>query len=276
MEKQDLELLEIDLLLEAIYKRYKYDFRNYSKASLRRRIEMRFRKEGLKCASDLIPLVLNDDEFFNKLLLDLSVTVTEMFRDPSFFKFLRDEVVLHLKTYPFVKIWHAGCATGEEVYSMAILLKEEGFLDRTQIYGTDFNSHSLSIAKQGIYDLEKIKESEENYKKSGGKYSLSDYFQAKYKSCKVDELIRKHVTFSYHNLVSDNSFGEMQLIICRNVLIYFDKNLQERVIKLFKNSLDPCGILCFGNNEALPVSDMSMNFETVSKTNRIYKYRSYL
>lgn len=273
MERQELETLQMNLLLDAIFQKYRYDFRGYSRASLKRRIELRLKKDNLKSISDLIPLVLNDENFFAQLLLDISVTVTEMFRDPMFFKYLRDDVVSLLKTYPYAKIWHAGCATGEEVYSMAILLKEEGFLDRVQIYATDFNSNSLDVAQQGIYDIKRIREYEKNYLKAGGKSSLFDYFQTQYKSCKIHKTIRDRITFSYHNLTSDSSFGEMQLIVCRNVLIYFDKDLQKKVINLFKNSLDSCGILCLGNKESLSLMEAEKNFEIVSKTNRVYKFR---
>lgn len=215
--------------------------------------------------------LLYDPFFYQEVLQDLSITVTEMFRDPDFYKALREEVVPMLKTYPFVKIWHAGCASGEEVYSMAIVLQEEGLLKRSQIYATDFNQIALQKAKAGIYSIDKIKEYTQNYQKSGGRSSFSDYFNALYDSVKLNEALKKNIVFADHNLVTDGVFGEMNLIICRNVLIYFDKALQSKVIGLFYESLIPGGFLCLGSKESLRFAAKSTEFDVISESRKIYR-----
>jgi chemotaxis protein methyltransferase CheR len=263
--------LEVDLLLEAIYQRHGYDFRNYARSSLMRRLDYIRHKSGLKHISDMIPKVLHDTAFANQLLLDLSVTVTEMFRDPEFFLELRKQVIPLLMTYPFVKIWHAGCATGEEVYSMAILLQEEGFYDRVQIYATDINQQSLQTAQEGIYSLENIRKFTANYQKSGGKSSFSDYYHAKYQMGKINEDLKRNIVFSQHNLATDHTFGEMHLIICRNVLIYFDKKLQNQVLQLFSGSLVSRGFLCIGSKESIDFSDIHGDFEALSTKWRVFR-----
>ncbi|MEK3911329.1 protein-glutamate O-methyltransferase CheR [Paenibacillus sp. FSL H7-0331] len=265
------EKIEIDLLLDAIFLRHGYDFRNYARSSLMRRLHYIKQKNGLTYISDMIPKVLYDEAFTNQLLLDLSVTVTEMFRDPEFFAELRKQVIPLLMTYPFVKIWHAGCATGEEVYSMAILLEEEGFYDRVQIYATDINQESLHIAQEGIYSLENIRKFTSNYQKSGGKSSFSDYYHAKYQMGKINEDLKRNIVFSQHNLATDQAFGEMHLIVCRNVLIYFDKQLQNQVFRLFNSSLVSRGFLCIGSKESIEFSDIHSDFETLSCKWRIFR-----
>jgi chemotaxis protein methyltransferase CheR len=271
MGDKETEKLEIDLLLEAIFKRHGYDFRNYARASLMRRLHYVRQKVGLERLSNMIPLILYDTSFTNQLLLDLSVTVTEMFRDPEFFLELRNKVIPLLRTYPFVKIWHAGCATGEEVYSMAILLEEEGFYDRVQIYATDINQESLNIAEEGIYPVENIRKFTANYQKSGGKSSFSDYYHAKYEMGKMNESLKRNIVFSQHNLATDHAFGDMHIIICRNVLIYFDKQLQNHVYHLFNSSLITRGFLCIGSKESIEFSDIRHQFEAISAKWRIFR-----
>lgn len=271
MSMKDIEQIEVDLLVEAMYRRYGYDFRNYARSSLLRRLHYIRQKSNMTRLSELIPLVLNDAEFMNSMLLDLSVTVTEMFRDPEFFYELRTKVIPILKTYPFVKIWHAGCATGEEVYSMAILLKEEGFYNRVQIYATDMNPESIRIAEEGIYSLDNIRKFTSNYNKSGGQASYSDYYHAKYQLAKMNDDLKKNIVFSNHNLVTDHAFGEMHLIICRNVLIYFDRELQSKVLRLFDDSLIHRGFLCLGSKESFDVSDQRDHYEPISQKWRIYR-----
>ena len=258
-------------MLEAVYLKYGYDFRNYAKASIKRRILHRLAMSGITSISEMQYKVLYDVSFFESLLLDFSINVTEMFRDPSFYRALRQEVIPVLRTYPYIKIWHAGCATGEEVYSMAILLKEEGLYDRSQIYATDFNQVVLQKAKEGIFPIENIKEYTVNYQKAEGKESFSSYYTAKYDSVIINQALKKNILFADHNLVTDGVFGEMNLILCRNVLIYFDKTLQNRVIGLFYDSLCRNGFLCLGSKESLMFSDYKSGFEDVVKEEKIYR-----
>jgi chemotaxis protein methyltransferase CheR len=269
--KQDNESIEIDLLIEAIYKKYGYDFRNYSKASLKRRIMHKFSQSGMDNLSAMQHRLLYDKSFFESLLLDLTINVTEMFRDPSFYCVVREKVIPVLKTYPFIKIWHAGCSTGEEVYSMAILLKEENLLENVMIYATDIDDRVLRIAREGIYPLDRIKEYTRNYQKACGEQSFSDYYTAKYEATIMDSSLKKNIVFSQHNLVTDGIFGEMNLIICRNVLIYFDKELQNRVLQLFHDSLIRRGILCLGSKESINFSKLKNAFQDYDGKEKIYK-----
>lgn len=268
---KELQELEVDLLLDAIFQRYGYDFRHYARASLKRRIAQYMQRAEVSHITDLIAPMLHDKAFFDGFLKVMSVTVTDMFRDPAFFAALRSEVIPILKTYPFIKIWHAGCATGEEVYSLAILLKEEGLYERTQIYATDYNNHSLALAKEGIYPLKRIKQYSDNYRRAGGQNSFADYYHARYGAAKMQETLKKNVTFANHNLVSDGVFGEMQLVICRNVLIYFDQQLQNRVLTLLRDSLSAHGFLCLGNKESLKFSAVENHFEEQVAEQKIYK-----
>ena len=267
----NIEDIEIDLLLDAVLQRYGYDFRNYARESLKRRLAHRLSLSALTHLSEMIPKILHDKAFFDAVLLDFSVTVTEMFRDPHVYLAIRKKVVPVLKTYPFVKIWHAGCATGEEAYSMAILLKEEGLYDRAHIYATDYNNRSLYTAQEGIYPLDGIKTHTANYAAAGGRSCLSDYYCARYGSVKMLESLKQNITFSYHNLVTDGVFGEMNLIVCRNVLIYFDSVLKSRVLSLFCDSLYPLGFLCLGAKETLDCSDLRDRFEEVEGKAKIYQ-----
>ena len=268
---KELQELEVDLLLDAIFQRYGYDFRHYARASLKRRIAQYMQRAEVSHITDLIAPMLHDKAFFDGFLKVMSVTVTDMFRDPAFFAALRSDIIPILKTYPFIKIWHAGCATGEEVYSLAILLKEEGLYERTQIYATDYNNHSLALAKEGIYPLKRIKQYSDNYRHAGGQNSFADYYHARYGAAKMQETLKKNVTFANHNLVSDGVFGEMQLVICRNVLIYFDQQLQNRVLTLLHDSLSAHGFLCLGNKESLKFSAVENHFEEQVAEQKIYK-----
>ncbi len=272
MEKQlENEKIEINLLLEAIFLKYGYDFRNYSIAHVRRRIRRRMEIGGFESISALQHRLIYDDLFFFTILTDLSINVTEMFRDPSFFLALRREVVPLLATYPFVRVWHAGCATGEELYSMAILLKEEGLFDRLQLYATDFNNVVLQKAKEGIVPAKLLKNYTENYQKGGGCQSFADYYTAKYERAILDPDLREKVVFANHNLVTDQVFGEMQMIVCRNVLIYFSRELQNRVIRLFYDSLCRGGILCLGSKESLKFTELNDKFELLLPNEQIYR-----
>jgi len=262
--------IEIRLLLEAIYLKYGHDFRNYSKAHLKRRVLHRLMISGLNSVSEMQYKVLHEPDFMQEVLGDFSISVTEMFRDPEFYLLMRREVLPVLKTYPFVKIWHAGCSTGEEVYSMAVLLEEEGLLNRSLIYATDYNENVLKIAKEGRYKKENIGDYEKNYKRSGGRGELTDHLQVNSSFVKFDPRFRKRMVFSEHNLVTDNVFAEVHMIICRNVLIYFNRSLQNRVIGLFRDSLMRGGILGIGNKESLDFSKYSNEFEYINKNQKIY------
>ena len=265
--------LEISMLLEAVYHKYGYDFRQYSKAHIKRRITNRMVLSGIKEVSQMQSKVLNDATFAFHLLQDLSITVTEMFRDPGFYRSLRENVVPILKTYPFIKIWHAGCSTGEEAYSMAIVLKEEGLYDRTTIYATDFNQQALNRAKEGIFSNKTMKDYTSNYQLSGGKEAFSDYYISDSNNVIMNQSLKKNIVWANHNLVTDSVFAEVHLIVCRNVLIYFDKNLQNNVQNLFYNSLINGGILCLGSKENLSSMDIFSAYTEVDKKQRIFKKR---
>lgn len=271
--QSNIELLniELQLLLEAIYLRYGYDFRNYSKAHVKRRILHRLGTSQLLTVTDLQNKVLRDRDFFGELLNDLSINVTELFRDPDFYKSLRENIIPKLKTYAWFKIWHAGCSTGEEVYSLAILLEEEGLLDRCQIYATDFNHKILEIAREGVYQKSDIEQYERNYQLSGGKSKLSSYYQSMYGSVMFNKELSSRIVFADHNLVTDSVFADVNLILCRNVLIYFDKTLQERVVSLFHESLVPSGILCLGTKESLKFTCHEDQFDIIDEKQRIFK-----
>ncbi len=265
------ERLEIRLLLEAIYLKYGFDFRDYSSAHTKRRLENRLALSGLEDFGRMQHRLIHDEAFFNELLLDLSINVTEMFRDPWFYKTIREEVIPHLKTYPFIRSWHAGCSAGQEVYSMCIVLEEEGMKSRTQIYATDFNELILDKARAGIYPIEVIRDYTANYHQAGGRQSFSDYYSAQYEHVIINQELKDKVLFSSHNLVTDGVFGEMNIIFCRNVLIYFNKDLQNKVLRLFYDALCPGGFLCLGSKESLRFTDFSDDFEIVAEREKIYR-----
>jgi chemotaxis protein methyltransferase CheR len=267
----DLERVEIELLLEGVYRHYGFDFRSYAYASIRRRLWKRIEAEGLKSISELQAAVLHDTDVKERLLLDLSVSVTAMFRDPKFYEVFRNEVVPLLRTYPFIRIWHAGCSTGEEVYSTAILLEEEGLLDRTRIYATDINEAVLAQAREGIFPLNRMQEYTDNYIRAGGKRSFSEYYTAKYDGALFSPSLTRNVVFSQHNLVTDRSFSEFNVIFCRNVLIYFDRNLQNRVHSLFYESLVMFGILALGSKESLRFSQYEPCYEKLHPREKLYR-----
>ena len=279
MNEKELQIenenLEIKLLLEAIYLKYGYDFRDYAVAHTKRRLAYRKDVSGLQNYAEMLHKAICDKEFFSTVLFDLSINVTEMFRDPWFYKKVREVIVPHLKTYPFAKVWHAGCSAGQEVYSMAILLEEESMKERVQIYATDFNERVLKTAKNGIYPIDDIKQYTSNYIKSGGKEAFSDYYTADNKHVILKSSLRKRVLFSSHNLVTDGVFGEMNVIFCRNVLIYFNKELQERVLQLFYESLCPGGFLCLGSKESLKFSKVVDKFEEVAAREKIYRKKRW-
>jgi len=265
------EKIEFDLLLQAIYQKYGYDFRNYARASLKRRIRYRLSQSNIKTISEMQHKLLYDSKFFAKLLSDLTINVTEMFRDPSFFKALREIVIPELKKQPFIKIWHAGCSTGEEVYSTAILLKEEGLYKTSLIYATDADDVVLGKAKSGVFAIDRMKDYTLNYRKTGGLASFADYYTARYDNAIMDNSLKKNIVFSNHNLVTDGVFGEIDMIICRNVFIYFNRDLQDRVFRLFSESLRPGGFLCLGTKETIRFSSLSDDFENVADHEKIYR-----
>jgi chemotaxis protein methyltransferase CheR len=268
---RELEKIEIELLLEGVYRHYGFDFRSYAYSSIRRRIWKRIQAEGLPSVTALQERVLHDRNMMEKLLLDLSVNVTAMFRDPNFYLRFRNDVIPLLRTYPFIRVWHAGCSTGEEVYSMAILLEEEGLYERARIYATDINEVVLQQAKTGIFPIDRMQEYTENYIKAGGKRSFSEYYTAKYDGAIFNSSLSRNVVFSQHNLVTDRSFSEFNVILCRNVLIYFDKPLQTRVHGLFYESLVTFGVLCLGSKESLRFSDFEQCYEQLSGAEKIYR-----
>lgn len=268
---RDLERIEIDLLLEGIFRHYGFDFRSYAYSSLKRRLWKRITAEGMHSVSELQDRVLHDPGMMEKLLLDLSINVSAMFRDPSFYRTFREKVVPVLRTYPFVRLWHAGCSTGEEVYSMAILLEEEGLYEKSRIYATDINEVVLHTARNGIYPVNKMQEYTQNYLRAGGTRSFSDYYVARYDAAIFNSSLRRNVVFSQHNLVTDRSFAEFNVILCRNVMIYFDRKLQDRVHKLFYESLVPFGYLGLGSKESLKFSKFEDCYEAVDARDKIYR-----
>jgi chemotaxis protein methyltransferase CheR len=271
MQPNEIENLELDLVIEAILRRYGHDFRHYARASLCRRLALFLSKSGYKKLSEVIPRLLYDKAFFEAMIRSISVTVTEMFRDPFVYQIIRKTVVDFLKTYPFIRIWQAGCATGEEVYSIAILLQEEGLYGRCQIYATDFNDDALETARKGIYPVSRIKEYTANYQKAGGRDSFSKYYHSQYDSVIMDQGLKKNIVFANHNLSSDSVFGEMHLIMCRNVLIYFDQTLQDRALGLFYDSLVYHGLLCLGAKESIKFSRYSDKFIEFAENAKIFQ-----
>jgi chemotaxis protein methyltransferase CheR len=268
---RELERIEVELLLEGIYRHYGFDFRGYAYSSLKRRIWKRMEQEGIGRISELQDVVLHDAAMMEKLLLDLSINVTAMFRDPGFYAAFREKVVPLLRTYPFIRVWHAGCSTGEEVYSMAVLLHEEGLYDRARIYATDINEVVLQRARTGIFPLEKMQEYTQNYMRAGGTRSFSEYYTAKYDGALFDAALTRNVVFSQHNLVTDGSFAEFNVIVCRNVMIYFDRTLQNRVHRLFYESLSRFGVLALGNKETLRFTEFEDRYEVLDAREKIFR-----
>lgn len=265
------EDIEIRLLLEALYQKYHYDFRNYALASVKRRLRQAREQMGFRNFSGLQEALLHDQGVLPRLLNYLTIQVSEMFRDPSYYRAIRDKVVPHLRTYPSLKIWIAGCGTGEELYSFVILFREEGLEQRSLFYATDINQDALAIAEAGIYELDRLQLFTQNHRRSGGKSSLSDYYSAAYNRASFDKTLRDRVVFSDHSLVTDAVFAEMHLISCRNVLIYFDRHLQDRTLRLFRESLARKGFLGLGSKESLRFSDHAESFTEFVREEKIYQ-----
>jgi len=267
----ELERLEIELLLEAVYRRYGFDFRQYAQASLKRRLRRRMLAEGLDTISQLQSRLLHDPACMEQMLVDLSINVTSMFRDPSFYIAFREKIVPALHTYPFTRIWCAGCSSGEEVYSLAIVLHEEGLYERTRLYATDINEHALATARAGVFPLERMKEYTQNYIRAGGKREFSEYYVAAYDNAQFSRALTENVVFARHNLAMDRSFNEFNVIVCRNVLIYFDRTLQDDVHGLFYDSLGMFGILALGHKESIRFSAYADRYEEIDAGERVYR-----
>ena len=265
--------IELRLFIEAIYLKYQYDFREYAQASMKRRLTTAMSRFGCTTLSQLQDRALHEPAMFPRLLDYLTVQVSEMFRDPGYFRALRETVVPLLRTYPSLKVWVAGCSAGEEVYSLAVLLREEGLLERTLIYGTDINTAALERAEAGVFEIERMALFTQNHAQSGARSSLSDHYTAAYGRAVFDKTLRKHMVFSDHSLATDSVFAEMQLISCRNVLIYFNRPLQDRALGLFHESLCRRGFLGIGSKESLRFSAQADAFDEVSSPNRIYQKR---
>jgi chemotaxis protein methyltransferase CheR len=268
---EELDRIEMDLLLEAIHRRWGFDFRGYAAASLRRRLERRAREEGLTSFSALQERVLRERSCMDQLLTDLSISVTSMFRDPAFYRAFRAKVVPLLRTYPFVRIWNAGCSTGEETHSLAILLEEEGLYERTRIYATDVDHVVLDRARSGTYAVDKMPEYARNYLHAGGTASLDHYYTTEGSTARFSEHLRENIVFAQHNLASDGRFQDFHVITCRNVMIYFGRALQDRVHELFHASLEPFGILALGQKETIRFTSHEATYEALDRTHRIYR-----
>jgi chemotaxis protein methyltransferase CheR len=273
MTTDDVEDVEIRLLLEGVQRIYGYDFRDYADASIKRRLTHWLAESGFDTFSQAQSQLLRERSVFESLLRGITVNVTEMFRDPAFFRAVREQVVPFLKTYPFVKIWHAGCATGEEAYSMAILLNEEGMAGRYRMYATDINETVLQKAGEGVVPIAEMQRFTRNYQKSGGTASFADYYTARYDRAILSASLKKDIVFAPHNLAVDGEFGEMNLVLCRNVMIYFKPALKERCLRLFDSSLLPGGFLCLGLKESLERRKMAEGYEELVPNLRIYRKR---
>lgn len=263
--------IELRMLVEAVYLKYNYDFRDYTGASQKRRVLVAMREMECATVSELQSRVLHEPNGFAQLLQYLTIPVTEMFRDPDYFLAVREQVAPFLKTYPSLKIWVAGCSTGEEVYSLAILLKEEGLLERSIIYATDINPESLEAARRGVFPLERMRLYTENYQKSGGKAAFSDYYTAAYGGALFERSLMENVTFADHSLSTDSVFSETHFVSCRNVLIYFNRRLQDRVFGLFHDSLCHRGFLGLGSKESIDFSSYAERFEPLARRERLFR-----
>ncbi len=263
--------IELKMLVEAVYLKYNYDFRDYTGASQKRRILVAMREMDCASVSALQAKVMHEPDGFAQLLQYLTIPVTEMFRDPEYWNAIREQVVPFLKTYPSLKLWIAGCSTGEEVYSLAILLHEEGLLERAIIYATDINPESLEAARRGVYALDRMRLYTENYQKAGGKGAFSDYYTAAYNGALFDRALIENVTFADHSLATDSVFSETHFVSCRNVLIYFNRRLQDRVLGLFHESLCYRGFLGLGSKESIDFSAYADRFDTLAKRERLFR-----
>ena len=273
-DKESLEDIELELLCEGIYKHYGFDFRNYARSSLGRRTQNLMKLEGVNTVSALQNLILHNSAAMERFLLNLSINVTSMFRNPHMYTTFRDKVIPILRTYPSIRIWHAGCASGEEVYSLAILMEEEHLAEKTKIYATDINEELIKSAKAGIYPLSAMKEFSENYMAAGGKRAFSEYYHAKYDNAIFDSRLRERIIFSKHNLVSDGSFNEFNVIFCRNVLIYFNETLQTHVHTLLHQSLCRFGVLVLGSNETTQFSSIAKHYKIMDDEGSVFQRRA--
>lgn len=263
--------IELRMLVEAVYLKYNYDFRDYTGASQKRRVLVALREMDCDTVSELQAKVLHQPEAFSQLLQYLTIPVSEMFRDPEYFAAIRSQVVPFLRTYPSLKIWVAGCSTGEEVYSLAILLHEEGLLERTMLYATDINPVSLDAARRGVFPLDRMRLFTENYQKSGGKRAFSDYYTAAYGGALFERMLVENVTFADHSLATDSVFSETHFVSCRNVMIYFNRRLQNRVLGLFHESLCHRGFLGLGSKESIDFSNYANRFEPLARRERLFR-----
>ncbi|WP_276370440.1 protein-glutamate O-methyltransferase CheR [Chryseolinea sp. H1M3-3] len=273
MVSHDIQLTdtELDIILNDLLELYGYDFTNYSKASLKRRITMLISNDRFPSFAEFRFKLRHERDYFNRFIEKVTVNVTEMFRDISFYKTLRNDIIPVLATWPMIRIWHAGCSTGEEVYSMAILLQEANLLHKSLLYATDINPAVLEKVRGGIFPLSQMKQYSENYILSGGRKDFSSYYTAKYNAAKFDSSLGKKIVLATHNLVSDSSFNEFQLIMCRNVMIYFDKPLQDRVLHLFYDSLEMLGYLALGSKESLKFTDINKHFTQHENREKIWR-----
>lgn len=268
----DIEI-EAHLVVEALRMKHGYDFRNYAQASLRRRLESCAQSMGLTNISELIPLILYDDQKLPTIINNISVAVTELFRDPDVFKYLREDILPKLESFPKINIWVAGCATGEEAFTLAIILEELGLLARTQIYATDINSDALKQAEEGIISVENIGEIQKRYKKTGGKADSRQYFSHGYGLAKIQQKFLDRIFFSNHNLTTDGAFGEFQLVLCRNVMIYFNQQLKDTLIDLISTSMDRYGFVCFGPKDNPSREKLIKYYDEQSRKLGIYKIK---
>ncbi len=273
MRQSEIQDIEVKLFVEAMRLRHGYDFRNYAMASLKRRIVSLCAQLGATHVLDLIPRLLNEPSVHRQMISQMSVPVSEMFRDPAEFKFLRESVIPLLQSYPRVTIWQAGCANGEEVYSVAIMLLEEGIYHRCTIFATDINDIALEWAEEGIYSLSALRAYDVNYRRAGGKFTLDRYYRANHNSGIIDSELRKNIIFTHHNLVSDGVFCEANFVMCRNVLIYFDRILQGKVLQLFRECLARGGFLCLGTKESISIAEIAEDFRVIDPERSIFQFQ---
>jgi chemotaxis protein methyltransferase CheR len=268
---EDVEEVELDLLLEGVARRHGYDFRNYARASLRRRVRIALENEGLRRLSDLQGRILRDEACLRRFVSCLSVHVTAMFRDPEVYSAIRKKVVPILRTYPSVRVWHAGCSTGQEAYSLAIVLHEAGLSDRCTLYATDVSDENIERAKRGVYPLDAMREYIRNYHQAGGMADFTEYYAADHRNATIRSWLRDNIVFSQHSLVADRSFNEFNVILCRNVLIYFEHPLRARVHQLLYDSLARFGMLVLGRRETIDYTPYSAAYRRLDAQNRIYR-----
>ena len=271
MELTSIRYEELDILLQDLFLQYGYDFTEYSKASLQRRVQRLFTLDKFSSFAEFRHRLKNDPNYFRRFVEEITVNVTEMLRDPGFYKTLRSKILPVLATYPFIRIWHAGCSTGEEVYSMAILLKEAGLLSKSLLYATDINPGVIETARRGIFPVSQMQKYSSNYQQSGGLKDFSSYYTANYELAKFDSAFSEKMIFSTHNLASDFSFNEFQLILCRNVLIYFERGLQSKVLALLDSSLDNFGFLALGTKESLRFSPIANRYRQIDNKEKIWR-----